>query len=270
MEVTCSARTCDMDDEVLLVEVADSVAIITLNRPQVRNALSGELLARLSKAVIDCESRDDVSVMILTGADPAFCAGLDLKNLGSGEGGSMVPGPRQGAIPARVKPLIGAINGPAITGGLEVALACDLLIASDRARFADTHARVGVQPLWGLTVLLPQAIGVRRAREMSATGNFIDAEKAYEWGLVNHVVDHENLLSFCRSLAADIVGNNTGGVQRIMATYSEGSMLSPGDAWDLETQAGLDWMMSGASNLGDMDKRRKEVIERGREQSAGS
>ncbi len=257
-----------MTEDVLLIEVADSVATITLNRPQARNALSGELLGALPKAITDCESRDDVTVMILTGTDPAFCAGLDLKELGSGGGGSLMPGPRQGPLPARLKPLIGAVNGPAITGGFELALACDFLIASDRARFADTHARVGVQPLWGLTVLLPQAIGVRRAREMSATGNFIDAETAHAWGLVNHVVAHDDLLGFCRSLAADIVGNNAAGVQRIMATYAEGSMLSPGEAWDLETRAGLDWMMSGGRNLADdVEQRRRAVTERGRAQS---
>ncbi|MBI1844856.1 MAG: enoyl-CoA hydratase [Actinobacteria bacterium] len=257
-----------MTEDVLLIEVADSVATITLNRPQARNALSGELLGALPKAITDCESRDDVTVMILTGTDPAFCAGLDLKELGSGGGGSLMPGPRQGPLPARLKPLIGAVNGPAITGGFELALACDFLIASDRARFADTHARVGVQPLWGLTVLLPQAIGVRRAREMSATGNFIDAETAHAWGLVNHVVAHDDLLGFCRSLAADIVGNNAAGVQRIMATYAEGSMLGPGEAWDLETKAGLEWMMSGGRNLADdVEQRRRAVTERGRAQS---
>lgn len=257
-----------MSEDVLLVEVADSVATITLNRPQARNALSGELLGALPKAITDCDNRDDVAVMILTGTDPAFCAGLDLKELGSGGGGSLMPGPRQGPLPARRKPLIGAVNGPAITGGFELALACDFLIASERARFADTHARVGVQPLWGLTVLLPQAIGVRRAREMSATGNFIDAQTAHAWGLVNHVVAHDDLLGFCASLAADIVGNNAGGVQRIMATYAEGSLLSPGDAWDLETRAGIEWMTSDGANLAEVEQRRQQVIDRGRAQSA--
>ncbi len=257
-----------MTEDVLLSDVADGVAIITLNRPQARNALSGELLGSLLKAITDCERRDDVTVMILTGTDPAFCAGLDLKELGSGGGGSLLPGPRQGPLPARLKPLIGAVNGPAITGGFELALACDFLVASDRARFADTHARVGVQPLWGLTVLLPQAIGVRRAREMSATGNFIDAETALSWGLVNHVVAHDDLLGFCRSLAADIVGSDAAGVQRIMATYAEGSMLGPGEAWDLETKAGLDWMRTGGRNLADdVEQRRQAVVERGRAQS---
>ena len=117
------------------------------------------------------------------------------------------------------KPIIGAINGVAVTGGFELALNCDFLIASDQASFADTHARVGIQPGWGLTVLLPQAIGLRRAREMSTTGNFVDARTALEWGLVNRVVAHEDLLPTCRTLAADIVSNDQAGVRRILRTY---------------------------------------------------
>ena len=102
------------------------------------------------------------------------------------------------------KPLVGAVNGPAVTGGFELALACDFLIASERASFADTHARVGVMPGWGLTVFLPQAIGIRRARQMSFTGNYIDAQTALDWGLVNMVVPHGELVSAARSLAADM------------------------------------------------------------------
>src|SRR5208282_2153798 len=108
-----------------------------------------------------------------------------------------------GLLPVHETPVIGAINGAAVTGGLELALACDFLVASERARFADTHARVGIMPGWGLTYELPEAIGVRRAREMSATGNFVGARTAMEWGLVNHLVPHSELLGFARQLAAD-------------------------------------------------------------------
>ena len=110
-----------------------------------------------------------------------------------------------GDDPRLTKPLIGAINGVAITGGFELALNCDFLIASELAKFGDTHTRVGVMPAWGLTVLLPQAIGVRRAREMSFTGNFMSADEALDRGLVNHVVPHPELIPFTRSIAADIV-----------------------------------------------------------------
>ena len=105
----------------------------------------------------------------------------------------------RGPFPRLTKPLIGAINGVAVTGGFELALNCDFLIASEHAKFGDTHTRVGVMPGWGLTVLLPQAIGVRRAREMSFTGNFMSADEALDVGLVNHVVPHAELIPFTRS-----------------------------------------------------------------------
>ena len=122
-----------------------------------------EVLRTLPRIVQDCDARDDVRVVIITGADPAFCAGLDLKELGSedrrgGEHGRAAADPR-GPLPRISKPIIGAINGAAITGGFELALNCDFLVASDSARFADTHTRVGIQPGWGLTVLLREAVG---------------------------------------------------------------------------------------------------------------
>src|SRR4029077_7429708 len=140
------------------------------------------------------------------------------------------------------KPLIGAINGAAITGGFELALNCDFLIASERARFADTHARVGIQPGWGLTVLLAEAVGVRRARQMSATGNFLDAHTALTWGLVNHVVAHDELLPFCRQLAADIASSDQASVHRILQTYEEQQLVDGAAAWEIEAGAGRDWL----------------------------
>src|ERR1051326_1398952 len=195
-------------NDVVLVDVADRVATITINRPDQRNALNRAVRRALPKAITDCDTRDDVDVLILTGADPAFCAGVDSKEFGSGEVqqgegladvGEREPDgrtPFRGALPPHTKPLIGAVNGVAVTGGFEVALNCDFLIASDRARFADTHARVGVMPGWGLTVLLAQRIGIARAKQMSITGNYVDAATALAWGLVNHVVPHDELLPF--------------------------------------------------------------------------
>src|SRR5919109_683723 len=142
---------------------------------------------------------------------------------------------RNSPFPEMSKPVIGAINGAAITGGFEVALRCDMLVASERAAFADTHARVGIMPGWGLTVLLAEAVGVRRARELSATGNFLDAQTALTWGLVNHVVPHSELLPFCRQLAADIVSNDQDGVRRVLATYDEGSLTTADEWWNIET-----------------------------------
>jgi enoyl-CoA hydratase/carnithine racemase len=232
----------------VLLDVRDRIATITLNRPSARNALSSELLALLPKVMHDADARDDVDVLVLTGADPAFCAGLDLKELGTSGGnlggGSGADGTRnttgsRGPFPKVAKPLIGAINGVAITGGFELALNCDFLIASERAKFGDTHTRVGVMPGWGLTVLLPQAIGVRRAREMSFTGNFMSAEEALHFGLVNHVVAHDDLLAFTRSIATDICGNEQDGVRQIRATYA--AIAHDDDGWEQEARDSRMW-----------------------------
>ncbi len=239
-----------MSDPVLY-EVAERIATITLNRPEARNALSSEVLRLLPDLMRRADADDDVDVLVLTGADPAFCAGLDLKELGSSGsnlgGGSGADGSRntsgaRGPFPRVTKPLVGAINGVAVTGGFELALNCDFLIASEHAKFGDTHARVGVMPGWGLTVLLPQAIGVRRAREMSFTGNFMSADEALQWGLVNHVVAHDELLPFTRSIAADIVGNDAVGVRQIRATYA--TIAHDDDAWETESRDSRAWQRS--------------------------
>jgi enoyl-CoA hydratase len=243
-------HNCDMTTDPaapVLLEVSERIATITLNRPSARNALSSELLGLLPKVMHEADTRDDVDVLILTGADPAFCAGLDLKELGSSAGnlgGSGADGSRnttgaRGPFPKVVKPLIGAINGVAITGGFELALNCDFLIASERAKFGDTHTRVGVMPGWGLTVLLPQAIGVRRAREMSFTGNFLSAEEALQFGLVNHVVAHDDLLAFTRSIARDICGNEQDGVRQIRSTYA--AIAHDDDGWEQEARDSRMW-----------------------------
>jgi enoyl-CoA hydratase len=256
----------------VLCDVGDRIATITLNRPQVRNALSSEVLRLLPQLMMRAEGDVDVDVIILTGADPAFCAGLDLKELGStggnlgggggADGGVNAHGTR-GPFPKVSKPLIGAVNGVAVTGGLELALNCDFLVASERAKFGDTHARVGVMPGWGMTVLLPQAIGVRRAREMSFTGNFLGAEEALQFGLVNHVVPHEELLPFTRALAADIVGNEAEAVRQIKATYA--AIAHDDDAWEKEARDARAWQrtMFRAEKVAE---RRAEIQRRGRSQ----
>ena len=259
--------------DVALLEVSDGVALVTLNRPEARNALSSELVRTLARLVGEADQRDDVRVLILTGADPAFCAGLDLKELGR-DGGPLKRLPGSGDEPPRrgrgttlptSKPIIGAVNGVAVTGGLELALNCDFLVASEHARFADTHARVGVHPLWGLTVLLPQAVGIRRAREMSATGNFVDARTALEWGLVNHVVSHDELLPTARQLAADIVSSDQRAVRAILATYEEASRVPGGEAWDVEARAAAAFQRGGVDPE-DIERRRRGVVDRGRSQ----
>lgn len=260
-----------MTDTPVLLDVSDRIATITLNRPEVRNALSSDVLRLLPRLLVQADNDPAVDVIILTGADPAFCAGLDLKELGSSagnlggsgtEGGSNAHGGR-GPFPRGTKPLIGAINGVAVTGGFELALNCDFLVASERAKFGDTHARVGVMPGWGLTVLLPQAIGVRRAREMSFTGNFLSAEEALQWGLVNHVVAHQELMPFTRQLALDISGNEPEGVRQIRATYA--AIAHRDDDWEREARDGRAWQRTHFSPE-KVAARRVAIQDRGRTQ----
>ena len=253
--------------DVLLVDVADRVGVLTLHRPDKRNALSVELSKALYAAAEDLEADDGVDVVVVTGSDPAFCAGLDLKEVGAGgrrlggdgSGGDVT---YRGPLPPLTKPLIGAINGVAVTGGLEIALNCDFLIASERAAFSDTHARVGVMPGWGLTVLLPQAVGVRRARQMSVTGDYVDAATALTWGLVNEVVPHERLMDRVREVGAAVVGNDQASVRRMLATYAETSATTVADAWRIEGEVSRSWKVSAA----EVERRRLGIIGRGRDQ----
>jgi len=251
----------------------DGVAVITLNRPEARNALNSETLRLLPTLVRKADGDPDVDVLILTGSDPAFCAGLDLKELGrsgdnlrAGGADGTATASWRGPLPPTDKPLIGAINGAAATGGLELALACDFLIASERARFADTHARVGVHPGWGLTVLLPQAVGLRRAREMSAVGRFIDAATALEWGLVNHVVAHDLLLPFCLDLASEIRTADQDGLRLISATYDAVGEVAPGDGWDAEQAGVRRFMQQAGFDPSRVAERREAIIKRGSDQ----
>ena len=198
-----------MSETNILVEIDAGIAVVTMNRPQAMNALSAGLRRDLAATMRSLEADADVRVVILTGAgDRAFTAGLDLKELGQqGLGAANAETADDNpvmAIELLTKPCIGAINGVAITGGFEVALACDVLIASERARFADTHARVGIMPGWGLSQKLSRLIGPYRARELSLTGNFLDAQTACAWGLVNRVVPPEELLATAKRLAADM------------------------------------------------------------------
>ena len=217
------------------------------------------------------EDDPDVDVIVLTGTDPAFCAGLYLKELGStagnlgstGADGSPNADGVRGPFPPLTKPLIGAVNGVAITGGFELALNCDFLVASERAKFGDTHTRVGVMPGWGLTVLLSQAVGVRRAREMSYTGNFMGADEALHFGLVNHVVPHDDLMSFTRRIALDIIGNDQAGVRCIRTTYADINRDLAG--WRIEADAASMWQREHFSK-DRVEARRAAIQERGRQQ----
>jgi len=258
------------DDDLVLLAISDRIATVTLNRPEARNALSRALQARLRTVMADAEASDDADVIILTGADPAFSAGLDLKELGGGAplniGTGTAANPDLPKTPwARTtKPVIGAINGVAITGGFELALQCDFLVASERAAFGDTHARVGVLPGWGLSVLLPQAVGYRRSLEMSMTGNFMLADEALAFGLVNHVVPHDQLMDTARQLASDIARNNTPAIRTLLASYRAIHEMTVGQGLRHETKVNREYMSTFKAS--DLEARRDAIMQRGRGQ----
>ncbi|MFD3811671.1 enoyl-CoA hydratase [Rhodococcus sp. NPDC058639] len=259
-----------MTEPILLTAQHGSTRVLTFHRPQQRNALSSALIEALRTELAAADDDEQTDVVVLTGTDPAFCAGLDLRELG-GSGGNLGRLSDDG-IPVGhpwrplSKPVIGAINGAAITGGLEMALACDFLIASERARFADTHARVGVLPGWGLTSRLPDAVGGAFARRMSLSGDFVDAETALRVGLVTEVVEHDRLLGTALDLAATIAGNDRAGVRTLLASYRRAEEHVVAPALQVENETSRQWMENFTPER--VAARRDGVIGRGRAQNA--
>ena len=254
-----------MAEPVVLREVSsDGVALLTLNRPQAMNALSRALLGELARAIDELAADPSVRVLILTGAGRAFCAGLDLKELGSGRtdiGRTTVTsrGDPVGALTRCRMPVIGAINGAAVTGGFELALACDVLLASTDARFADTHARVGLASGWGLSQKLSRAVGIYRAREISLGGRWVSAEQAQTWGFVNRVVAPNDLLSAAHALAADMLLAQPGMLERYKSIIDDGFALPFGEGMALEAQRAREFNASVQAS--DIEQRREAVRE---------
>lgn len=253
------------------VEHGGGVAVVTLNRPAAMNALSRDLRAALAETMLALDRDDSVRAVVLTGAGTrAFTAGLDLKELGiDGLGAANAATPAANPVKAVEqcrKPVVGAINGVAITGGFELALACDVLIASDNARFADTHARVGIMPGWGLSQKLSRLIGISRAKELSLTGNFLDAQTACAWGLVNRVVSAEQLLPAAKALAADMASADPAMIQAYKALIDEGYAASFGDGLEIEQARSI--ARNGQVSGAEVEQRRRAVMERGRSQQS--
>jgi enoyl-CoA hydratase len=224
---------------VLLHERDGTTAVLTLNRPEALNALSIKLEGALKDAFRGLAGDGGLRAVVLTGAGRAFCAGVDLKELertGAGARDWLGTASLAELVRACPVPVIAAVNGFAITGGLELALLADFIIAAPEARFADTHARVGITPSWGLTQTLPRRIGEARARQMSFTGAFVDAGQALAWGLVNEVVPAPGLLPRARAIAAEIAGTDRTTLDRIRALYREGAGLPLTEGLALEAR----------------------------------
>ena len=256
--------------KVLLEKHEEGFAIVTLNRPEAMNAFSRELRRDFAEALADCTQDDDVRVLILTGAGKAFSAGFDLKELGAehaGDASAEADNILARSMEAFAGPIIGAVNGHAVTGGFEMALACDVLIASENAYFADTHARVGILPGWGLSQKLPRLIGLSRAKEISFTGAPIDARQAHDWGLVNHVVPAEALLD----KSIEMARNMCACVPSVLAQYKplidEGFSMPLSEALPWEDARSIASAKEVAAGM--IAARRGGVMEKGRSERGG-
>jgi len=212
-----------MSDEPHILTSVDEhgVMLVTINRPEVMNALSVEMMALLEDAIGEASTRDDVYAMVLTGAGRGFCAGLDLKARADDEDGGGAPDLRLFDLhntPPLVlhrmdKPVICALNGPAAGYGMDMALGCDIRIASDRAKLGAVFVRRGVLPESGGTWYLPRLVGWAKAAEIAFMGDVLDAERSLEMGLVNRVVPHDDLMDEVAAMAARIASNAPYSVQ---------------------------------------------------------
>jgi enoyl-CoA hydratase len=260
-----------MESNELLITHEGPVGVVTLNRPEKRNALSAALMGELVQAVSDLDQDPQIRAIILTGTDPAFSAGFDLRNLSAELAGTASlaredRSSRFGLLPEHDTPIIGAINGPAVTGGLELAMGCDFLLASERASFADTHGRVGVMPGGGMSIRLPALVGIDRARRMSLTGDFIDAATALAWGLVTEVTAHDQLMLRALSVANSVAQLDPEPVAQLRRMYDEiGALVGP-DAWALERRYNRQWMTERFSASA-LEQRADDIMARGSQQN---
>jgi enoyl-CoA hydratase len=216
-----------------MVEVAqdDDIVVLRLNRPERRNALTQEIMDEIRRICEEIAADPDVRVVVVTGVGGSFSAGLDLVALGDGD--IRLEGSFCDAVRDLPQPTIAAIDGPAITGGLELALACDIRLGSPGSKFADTHVRVGVLPGGGASVALARLVGMGRAKEMSLSGRMVLAEEAERWGLINRIVP-EPAIDAAIDLARTIAGNNQAVVAQVLGLIDAGLDRGYADALEHE------------------------------------
>ncbi len=229
----------------VLVEKSNGVATITLNRPQALNAITITMLQELKQAVDEAGSDAEVGVVVLTGMGRAFSAGVDLKELGkrSLEKGGIGPSLDEparaliAAIQTIPKVVIAKVNGYCFTGALEIALACDLLVTAEEAKFGDTHAKWGLRPTWGMSARLPNAVGLRKARELSFTADTFTGRDAADWGIANSAVPLANLDATVHKLVEKILVNSRGSIAAYKTLYHQGIGKTVAEAVEFEKQS---------------------------------
>lgn len=240
----------------LLLERRQDIVRISLNRPEKLNALNVQLQTELSDALSAIAADDSVRALIVSGEGRAFCAGLDLhefpasltllQNQSQNQSHDQSQNrPKSQSIFQQVDalsvPVIAAINGLAVTGGFELALSCDLLIASTNARFADTHGRIGVMPGAGLSQKLSRIIGLPRAMALSLTGEFLAAAQAYSWGLVSHLVEPQALMPLAWRLAGQMGAGEPTVIREMKRVIKEGAATTLSGGMEMERDAHEQW-----------------------------
>ncbi|MFT4518200.1 MAG: enoyl-CoA hydratase [Halioglobus sp.] len=220
-----------MSDEVL-VDVEDGIMVVTLNRPKARNAANKALAEGVAAAMDELDANDDIKVAILTGAGGTFCSGMDLKAFVTGEM-PVVEGRGFAGLSEYTprKPLIAAVEGYALAGGLELAISCDLIVTADNAKFGIPEVKRGLAAAAGGLIKLPKQIPPRLAMEMALTGDFVDAARAYEMGLVNEVVPAGTALEAAKALAGRIVANGPLAVAISKKVILESSDWNSDEMW---------------------------------------
>lgn len=237
-------------------------AIVAFDRPDRFNALSISLRQALDRAVDELEKDPSVRVLIVTGRGRVFTAGLDLDEWEAS------PEPAAAAFVLDAVrslrrfsgPVIAAVQGAAITGGLEIALACDLIVASSDARFIDTHVRVGLLPGWGGSVRLVRRIGLHRAKELAFTARSLPAREALDWGLVNHVVEPERLLPFAQELARQMAEADPQHLAAYKRLLDEGAERPMGEALEHEARRAREF--NARSSLTQVRERLRRLLGR--------
>lgn len=249
-----------MSDEPVIYEQRGRVAVLLLNRPATRNAVNVDM----AEAIVEQMARaaEESGAVVLTGADPAFCAGLDLRNLGTDRLGDLPP--FVASVARSPIPVVAAVNGPAVTGGFELALACDFIIASERAMFADTHLRVGVYP-GPVLVDLPRRVGMAWARQMSLTGDFVDAATALRIGVANELTAHEEVVDRALALAGSVAEVDPTMVAEMRHDWDETSALPLTDAHRVHLERAQRVYRGTATASGLVD-RSESVFDRSRRQ----
>ncbi|MGD9985641.1 enoyl-CoA hydratase/isomerase family protein [Pseudonocardia sp.] len=235
-----------MTDDLVLLDRDGATATITLNRPAALNALTPEMLVRLAARIDEAAADDDVRVVVLTGAGRAFCAGVDLEALGQrrivdGAVGDVLDVPARAVLTRLTsipKIVVARIQGPCFTGGLEIALGCDLLVAADQAKFGDTHAKFGLRPSWGMSQRLIRLIGVSRARRLSYTAATFTGAQAATWGLVTRSAPLRHLDAAVADLIDSVLANSQGSLAAYKDLYAhalDGTGLADGLAYEAAT-----------------------------------